>query len=412
MPSMAGCAFDATVDRRPGSVATHRRPPLPSGTAGAPAQHHRALDPDSRRRLEPIFGHDFSRVRIHTERDADRAAAAIDAQAFTVGNHIFFAAGSYAPHSVAGMRLLAHELAHTLQQRHHGSGQELLLDDRGDAAAERAATAAARGQHVDDVGTGVEAAIQRQRPYRAPGIDIRFPAAEEAVRQVAGLEPGGRPLTAAERRLVEPVFGRSVDLDRVRIVETAISPGTTVGNIIRIEPGFDIRSPWDAEVLIHEMAHVWQYQHGGTGYISVALRTQISASIRTGSRNEAYDYVPDRSKSFFDFTPEQQGLIVQNFFAMRRDQSAPAHQVRFRGNHMDGRGNFLTLDRARRTAEISAELPVHESYIGQLRASVPMAEWDILRQPSEFMHTPGGRLGAVPAEQEPVPLRPLLRIDF
>jgi hypothetical protein len=362
--------------------------------------------------MEPLFGHDFSRIRIHADTDADRAAATVDAQAFTVGSHIAFAAGRYVPQTLEGDRLLAHELTHTLQQGEQRPNHDLGIIDRGDDAADRASVAVAAGRQVSDVGPRVGAGIQRQTLYRSPGVQLRLPAVEEGVRQLAELETGGRPLTDAELRLAQPVFGRSIDYGRVRVVETDVLPGTTVGNVIRLEPGFSIRSARDAEVLIHELTHVWQYQHGGTGYMSVALRTQIAASVRAGSRNEAYDYVPDPAKSFFDFTPEQQGLIVQNFFSMVRDRSAPAHTTRFRGNHMDGRGNFRTLDRAGRTAEISAELPLHEVYVGQLRGSMPTPEWDILMRSTEFMQTPGGPLAPVPADRELTPIRPILRIDF
>jgi hypothetical protein len=146
--------------------------------------------------------------------------------------------------------------------------------------------------------------------------------------------------------------------------------------------------------------------------MSVALVSQLVASVRKGSRNEAYDYAADSAKRFFDFSPEQQGLIVENLFAMRRDQNARPEQTTFRGDHTDGRGHFRTWDRAGRTREINAELPIHEVYGGQMRAAMPKAEWDIIMQSSEFMQTPRGRLAPVPAERELTPLRPILRIEF
>jgi hypothetical protein len=66
--------------------------------------------------FEPRFGCDFSQVRIHTGTQADQAARALNAYAFTVGRDIVFKAGHYAPDELAGRRLLAHELAHTIQQ--------------------------------------------------------------------------------------------------------------------------------------------------------------------------------------------------------------------------------------------------------------------------------------------------------
>jgi hypothetical protein len=65
---------------------------------------------------EHRFGYDFSGVRMHTEAGASQAAAALSARAFTVGQHIFFGSGEYRPQSAEGRHLVAHELAHTIQQ--------------------------------------------------------------------------------------------------------------------------------------------------------------------------------------------------------------------------------------------------------------------------------------------------------
>lgn len=75
------------------------------------------LDPSVRAFMEPRFGHDFSRVRVHTDARAVESARALRARAYTVGQHIAFGAGEYRPHLMEGRRLLAHELTHTLQQR-------------------------------------------------------------------------------------------------------------------------------------------------------------------------------------------------------------------------------------------------------------------------------------------------------
>jgi Domain of unknown function (DUF4157) len=66
--------------------------------------------------FEPRFGHDFSRVRVHTDQPAERSARAVNAQAYTTGSHIVFGAGYYSPETLDGRRLLAHELTHVVQQ--------------------------------------------------------------------------------------------------------------------------------------------------------------------------------------------------------------------------------------------------------------------------------------------------------
>jgi hypothetical protein len=78
----------------------------------------RALDPATRIFMESRFGHDFSRVQVHTDTRAVESARAINALAYTVGDDIVFGAGYYSPSSSEGRGLLAHELIHVVQQ--HG----------------------------------------------------------------------------------------------------------------------------------------------------------------------------------------------------------------------------------------------------------------------------------------------------
>jgi hypothetical protein len=74
------------------------------------------LDTSSRAFFETRFGQDFSRVRVHTDGKAARTARAINARAYTSGPNIVFGSGQYSPRSEEGRRLLAHELAHVVQQ--------------------------------------------------------------------------------------------------------------------------------------------------------------------------------------------------------------------------------------------------------------------------------------------------------
>ena len=74
------------------------------------------LSPPLRNFFEPRFGHDFSRVRVHTDAKATESARAVNALAYTVGQDVVFGAGQYAPQTWAGQRLLAHELTHVVQQ--------------------------------------------------------------------------------------------------------------------------------------------------------------------------------------------------------------------------------------------------------------------------------------------------------
>jgi hypothetical protein len=74
------------------------------------------LDAETQAFFEPRFGHDFSHVRVHTDAKAAVSAQSVNSLAYTIGQHIAFDVGKYAPEMAEGKRLLAHELAHVVQQ--------------------------------------------------------------------------------------------------------------------------------------------------------------------------------------------------------------------------------------------------------------------------------------------------------
>lgn len=88
----------------------------PASVDQALASPGRPLEPALRRDMEQRFGHDFSSVRVHSDAAAAESARQVNAQAYTVGHKILFAAGRFAPATLAGYRLLAHELTHVIQQ--------------------------------------------------------------------------------------------------------------------------------------------------------------------------------------------------------------------------------------------------------------------------------------------------------
>jgi hypothetical protein len=81
----------------------------------------RPLGPSERRFFEPRFERDFGDVRVHDDPEAARSAQSAGALAYTVGRDIVFGPGQYRPGSADGKKLLAHELAHVVQQRGHGA---------------------------------------------------------------------------------------------------------------------------------------------------------------------------------------------------------------------------------------------------------------------------------------------------
>ena len=84
------------------------------------------LDRTTREFMSKQFGHDFGNIAIHTDSRAIESARAVNANAYTVGNHLVFGAGRYSPNTHTGKQLLAHELAHVLQQNSDGSAASLI----------------------------------------------------------------------------------------------------------------------------------------------------------------------------------------------------------------------------------------------------------------------------------------------
>ena len=92
----------------------------------------RPLAPDTRTRMESRFHHDFSGVRLHTGSEAARSAGALNAHSYAIGRDVIFSARAYQPEDPAGRWVLAHELAHVVQQggRPPNASREIALQAR------------------------------------------------------------------------------------------------------------------------------------------------------------------------------------------------------------------------------------------------------------------------------------------
>lgn len=121
-----------------------RRAAIPPGGRGLPR--------DVRALMESRFGVDFSHITVHDGADAQRHAGDRDANAYALGEHIVFDRGHYAPHSAQGQRLLAHELAHVVQQRRGGGAPSAASEQALEANAGRAADQVAAGKPASVTG--------------------------------------------------------------------------------------------------------------------------------------------------------------------------------------------------------------------------------------------------------------------
>jgi hypothetical protein len=200
----------------------------------------RPLSPTVRRSFERRFGTRFSDVRVHDGAGAEAAASALDARAFTTGRHLVFGADEYDTESLAGRRLLAHELAHVVHQRSGEIAAGGDVSPQLEAQAEAAADAVVSGGRVPTLSAGATAGVQRQsarRPqqHRTPSraqLRKRNQLVEQARRdmqqQLARLSKRDREQTEARaarthRKSMENVEGF------VRTVESTTGTGGTRG---------------------------------------------------------------------------------------------------------------------------------------------------------------------------------------
>ena len=100
---------------------------MPASVDETLASPGRPLEPALRQDMEQRFGQDFSRVRVHSDAAAERSAREVNAHAYTMGSHIVFGAGRFAPATREGRLLLAHELTHVVQQ----SSGDVFLGKKG-----------------------------------------------------------------------------------------------------------------------------------------------------------------------------------------------------------------------------------------------------------------------------------------
>jgi hypothetical protein len=128
-----------------------------------------------------------------------------------------------------------------------------------------------------------------------------------AVQTLIGVEPPGRKLSGSEVETLRKVYGDSIDYDKIRIKEgdaglfSKSGRAFTHGNTIYIPPD---NMPMSADLLVHETAHVWQHQNGGTDYMSEALWAQ-----KFGDAYE-FDKGLDEGKTWSQLDPEQQGELL------------------------------------------------------------------------------------------------------
>ena len=147
-----------------------------------------------------------------------------------------------------------------------------------------------------------------------------------AIQEALGVEPKGRSLKPDEIEMLRSIYGDSIDYSKVVIKEgksgliSAVNPNNlfVVGNTIYVPPGAQDR--WNDKeerkgLLVHEMAHVWQYQNGGIGYMGKAVAAQWWGP-KGANYSRGYFYQDDviAGKPFEKLNPEQQASLIEDAF--------------------------------------------------------------------------------------------------
>jgi uncharacterized protein DUF4157 len=126
------------------------------------------LDSHAKTRLQSAYGADFSNVRVHTDATAQQLSAGLNAHAFTIGSDIAFGPGEYQPGTVVGDALIAHELAHVMQQGGSSAAEPQRKAD--DSALDADADLSAAGAMVSLAGGAV---VPQTKPRRRSGLSLQ-----------------------------------------------------------------------------------------------------------------------------------------------------------------------------------------------------------------------------------------------
>lgn len=210
------------------------------------------LETETRAFMESRFNQDFSQVRIHTDGKAAESARAVNATAYTVKQDIAFDTGKYTPQNQAGNQLLAHELAHVVQQ---SQGSALAASDVSDSSLERSADRAAsdliHSSNPIKVAGATAPGLARQKP---PEATKSQPSIKVTITQQSG---------------------RTI----VAINDVAIAEGNAVPGAIEFAPNWTPEN-LDVVITIPEGQEMIQIEGSSTNAALLKLSSRFTLTIR------------------------------------------------------------------------------------------------------------------------------------
>ena len=189
------------------------------------------LEAEARDFFEARFGYDFSRVRVHTGARAADSAVALGALAYTVGTDIAFGEGRYAPQTAAGRMLLAHELAHVVQQSETPSQTPLLQRKNEETQPKPVKTTFRYGKKEKAIADRFVAKL------RAVGIQVEIKEDKD------GFEVVLHPMTEAEAQAAAQAKAQADPMRRVTVEHEGTSGAPYIKDVPKCPDTIPIKSP-------------------------------------------------------------------------------------------------------------------------------------------------------------------------
>jgi hypothetical protein len=159
-------------------------------------------------------------------------------------------------------------------------------------------------------------------PYQFGGVQAPFEKSQEEA-EADGLIIAARPLTSSELSDAKLIFGDSIDYTKVLVdggSVGSVGASRTIGNTVHLtsnlfKAGTSETTTEGKRILVHELTHVWQYQHQGWTYAPKAIWAQLKAAVGDGDRNGAYDWKSLVAKGvpWDEWNPEAQAEAVEDY---------------------------------------------------------------------------------------------------
>jgi hypothetical protein len=220
------------------------------------------LDEKTRDFTESRFGVDFKDVRVHTDSQAGVSAEALNANAYTSGRDIYFATGKYTPGTKEGQRLLAHELAHTVQQSSNPGQMSVARTqrERSQISSSYARQSSSNSDLVIDPDDSLEQDADRAADQVAESVDSNnrgvFASAVHASGPAHGLQRSEGAGPVMIQRNGAPLPPTAAANDAATTISEAVRNGD-IGGVVQQLRGKSVGELQSIRALVSAQENVW-----------------------------------------------------------------------------------------------------------------------------------------------------------